>query len=88
MSRPHTVRNLALAFLGGCLMTYLCMRLKGRLDSSKLGRKDLGLPEQPPVGGASLHASLGLSPMALSQQTGSATAAPDRLIVAVRHHEV
>ena len=88
MSRPHTVRNLTLAFLGGCLMTYLCMHLKTRLDSSRLGRKGLTLPEQQPVEDASLPASLGLSPMALSQQTGSAAAAPDRLIVAVRHGEV
>ena len=87
MSRPHIVRNYTLAFLGGCLMTYLCMRLKSKLDSSRLGRKDLGLPEQQPSD-VGLPASLGLSPMALSMQTDSATATPDRLIVAVRHGEV
>ena len=88
MSRPHSVRNFTLAFLGGCLMTYLCMRLKSRLDSSRLSRKELGMSEQQPVDDVSLPASLGLSPMALSLQTGSATATPDRLIVAVRHAEV
>lgn len=87
MSRPHSVRNFALAFLSGCLMTYLCMRLKSKLDRKLLSRKDLGLPELQPAD-VSLPASLGLSPMALSMQTGSATVAPDRLIVAVRHGEV
>lgn len=46
------------------------------------------MSEQQPVDDVSLPASLGLSPMALSLQTGSATATPDRLIVAVRHAEV
>ena len=84
-SKPQVLRGLAapcrgltasgtlpLPFWGGCLMTYLCMRLKSRLDSSRLSRKELGMSEQQPVDDVSLPASLGLSPMALSLQTGSA----------------
>ena len=89
MSRPQCVRGFGVAFLAGCLLTFLCMRASRKFEaSSRINLRAGMMGHDALLEGAALPSALGLSPMALIKQTGSATATPDKLIVAVRHNEV
>lgn len=92
--RPHHLQHMALSFVSGGLLTYLCIFLMcnagTRLGFLRTPAEPMVLPSLPCVADqrAALPRSIGLSPWALGNQTQDAHATPDRLIVAARHSEV
>ena len=93
--RPQHYQHMALSFVAGGLLTYLCIWLLcnagarlGFLSSPALPAGLPALPCRRDYQRAALPHSIGLSPMALGNQTQDAHATPDRLIVAARHSEV
>ena len=92
--RPHHLHLMALSFVAGGLLTYLCIFLMctagARLGFLGTPAAPMALPAPPCVADqrAAPPRSIGLSPWALGNQTQDAHATPDRLIVAARHSEV
>lgn len=83
-------RSTVLAFCAGVLFTWSCTYLMSRLPPVSFiqlieriegQRAAIGCVRPEPAG-------LGLTPLALQQQTGAADAASDILIVAARHDQV
>ncbi|CAL8463939.1 g3474 [Coccomyxa elongata] len=88
-------QQLAFAFLAGGVLTYLCTSLMGKAGAH-LGfissqatflTRPAHPPQCPKVDPPRLPPGVGLSPLALGNLTGDASATTDRLIVAVRHSE-
>lgn len=92
--RARDFQHMALSFVAGGLLTYMCVGLMGQAGTRLGFISDRVLPAELATAPLCsddrtvLPPSLGLSPMALGTQTHDAHAAPERLIVAVRHAEV
>ena len=92
--RPRHFQHIALSFVAGGFLTYLCICFMCATGTRLGFLSSPALPTATPAEPCTkdqrtaLPSSIGLSPLALGNQTQDVHTAPDRLIVAARHSEV